>query len=341
VHSGLSVPTVADRVVQTAARLVLEAIFEADLPSAQYAYRPRRSAHQAVQAVRELVRAGHTEVVDADLSNYFGTLPHAELVKSVARRVSDGAVLHLLKMWLVAPVEERDARGRRTRTTAAKDTGRGTTQGAPLSPLLANLYMRRFILAWQQRGLETQLDAHIVSYADDLVICCRGTGPVAYAAMQALMGRLKLTVNAAKSSLRRVPADSVDFLGYTIGRCYSPRTGWAYIATYPSKKAVRHVCTAIREATQRRWLWRAPEELVADLNRVLVGWANYFCLGPVSKAYRAVDHHARWRLRRWLRVKHKVPGKGFARLPDQMLYEQYGLVALGPRTRDLPWAKAR
>ena len=130
----LGIPTVGDRVVQTAARVILEAIFESDLPAEQYAYRPQRSAQQAVQAVRALASAGHTEVVDADLSNYFGTLPHAELLKSVARRISDGAVLHLLKMWLVAPVEETDARGRRSRTTAAKDEGRGSPQGAPLTP---------------------------------------------------------------------------------------------------------------------------------------------------------------------------------------------------------------
>ena len=159
----LGVLTVADRVAQSAVRVVLEPIFETDLPAEQCAYRPQRNAQQAVQAVRALAIAGHTEVADADLSNCFGTLPHTELLKSVARRISDGALLHLLKMWLVAPVEETDARGRRSRTTAAKDEGRGTPQGAPLSPLPANLYMRRSILAWRQRGLQTQLDAHIGS----------------------------------------------------------------------------------------------------------------------------------------------------------------------------------
>ncbi|MEW6753724.1 MAG: group II intron maturase-specific domain-containing protein, partial [Candidatus Latescibacterota bacterium] len=215
-----------------------------------------------------------------------------------------------------------------------------TPQGAPLSPLLANLYMRRFILAWHQHGLQEQLDAHIVSYADDLVICCRGTGAQAYAAMQSLMTRLKLTANEAKSSLRRLPEDSVDFLGYTIGRCYAPTTGRAYVGTYPSKKAVRHVCAAIAEATQQRWLWRDAQDVVAGLNRVMTGWANYFCLGPVSKAYRAVDAHARERLRRWLCRKHKVPSKGCARFPDQILHERFGLARLAQRTRDLPWAHA-
>ena len=161
--------------MQMAAVLVLEPIFEADLQPEQYAYRPGRSALDAVQQVQALLNTGHTEVVDADLSGYFDSIPHAELMKSVARRVSDRHLLHLIKMWLEAPVEETDERGRQRRTTRNKDEGRGTPQGAPLSPLLANLYMRRFVLGWKVLGHERRLDAHIVNYADDFVICCRGT----------------------------------------------------------------------------------------------------------------------------------------------------------------------
>ena len=142
----LGIPTVKDRVVQTAAMLVLEPTFEADLPVQQYAYRPKRSAHDAIRAVHGLVNRGHTQVIDADLSGYFDTIPHAELMKSVARRISDGRMLRLVKMWLTAPVEATDKRGRKRRTTPNKDQGRGIPQGAPISPLLANLYMRRFIL---------------------------------------------------------------------------------------------------------------------------------------------------------------------------------------------------
>jgi len=335
----LGIPTIRDRVVQTAARVVLDPIFECDLPDEQYAYRPQRSALQAVRAVHRLLLSGHRQVVDVDLRNYFGTIPHAELLKSVARRLSDGALLHLLRMWLVAPVEEIDERGHRHRTTTAKDEGRGTPQGAPVSPLLANLYMRRFVLAWRLRGLEQRLDAHIISYADDLVICCRGTGHTAYDAMQSIMGQLKLTVNAAKSGLRLFPAESVDFLGYTLCRCYSP-TGRAFLGAHPSWKAVRHLCRALHEATERRWLWKDPPDLVRGLNLLLVGWAHYFRLGSVSRAYRAVNEHARTRLRRWLRLKHKVPGKGITRYPDQILYERFGLVRLDGRRRGLPWATA-
>src|SRR5262249_29616396 len=185
--------------VQMAVLLVLEPIFEADLPSEQYAYRLGRSAHEAVEQVRERLRTGHTQVVDADLSGYFDNIPHAELMKSVARRVSDGAVLAVIKQWLVAAVEETDARGKMRRTKRPQGERRGTPQGAPISPLLSNLYMRRFILGWKVLGHEQRLDAHIVNYADDFVICCRGTAAEAQAAMQGVMSRMKLTVNEAKT----------------------------------------------------------------------------------------------------------------------------------------------
>ena len=151
----LGIPTIRDRVVQMAAVLVLEPIFEADLPPEQYAYRPNRSALDAVQEVQRLLVDGHGEVVDADLSGYFDSIPHAELMKSLARRIVDGAMLHLIKMWLEAPVEETDERGKTHRTTRNKDEGRGTPQGAPISPLLSNLYMRRFVLGWKTLGHET------------------------------------------------------------------------------------------------------------------------------------------------------------------------------------------
>jgi len=172
----LGIPTIKDRVVQTAALIVLEPIFEADLQPEQFAYRTERSALGAVQAVHGLLNTGYTEVVDADLSGYFDSIPHAELMQCVARRVSDKAVLHLIKLWLATPVEEKDARGRVQRTTRNKDEGRGSPQGAPISPLLSNLYMRRFVLGWKTLGHEQKLQARIVNYADDCApgnVCTR------------------------------------------------------------------------------------------------------------------------------------------------------------------------
>jgi RNA-directed DNA polymerase len=324
----LGIPTVKDRVVQMAVVLVLEPIFEADLQPEQFAYRPGRSALDAVKAVHGLLSGGHTGVVDADLSGYFDSIPHAELMRCISRRVSDRHLLGLIARWLEMPVEEIDARGRRQRTTRAKDEGRGSPQGAPLSPLLANLYMRRFILGWKVLGHERRLDAHIVNYADDFVICCRGSADEALAVMRVLMAKLKLTVNETKTRRCRVPDETFDFLGYTIGRCYARQTGRSFIGTRPSAKTVKRLCDTISEATQRCWLWRDPRLLVADLNRQLAGWANYFCLGPVSESYQAVMNHARWRLRQWLSRKGVWQSSGASRDLSGYLHDTLGLIDL-------------
>jgi RNA-directed DNA polymerase len=334
----LGVPTIRDRTVQTAAVLVLEPIFEADLQPEQYAYRKDRSALDAVRHVHKLINTGHGEIVDADLSGYFDSIPHAELMKSVARRVVDGAMLHLIRMWLDAPVEETDEGGNKHRSTRNGDEGRGTPQGAPISPLLSNLYMRRFVLGWKKLGHEKRYGACIVNYADDLVICCRHGAEDALGAMQEIMQRLKLTVNETKTRVCSLPEEKFDFLGYTFGRCYSPQTGRAYLGTLPSKKRVSRLCEAISSETGRDKTLVDQATVVGKLNRMMVGWANYFCLGPVSKAYRAVERHARTRLRRWLCTKHKMSWPATKRFPEAALHDELGLVRLTQRTRSLPWA---
>jgi group II intron reverse transcriptase/maturase len=336
----LGVPTIRDRTVETAAVVVLEPIFEADLQPEQYAYRQDRSALDAVMHVHKLVNTGYREIVDADLSGYFDSIPHAELLKSVARRVVDGAMLHLIRMWLQAPVEETDEHGRKHRSTRNRDEGRGTPQGAPISPLLSNLYMRRFVLGWKQLGHEKSLRAYVVNYADDLVICCRSSAEEALAAMRTIMGKLKLTVNDTKTRVCKLPEEKFDFLGYTFGRCYSPKTGRAYLGTVPSKKRMTRVCDAISSETGRNTTLLDAEIVVGKLNRMLNGWANYFCLGPVSKAYRAVEQHACKRLRQWLCAKHKVVGMGTGRFPDVHLHNALGLVRLTARPRSFPCAKS-
>ena len=337
----LGISTVRDRVAMTAATLVLEPIFEADLPPELYAYRAGRNAQQAVVEVEEQLFRGHSEVVDADLADYFGSIPHADLMKSVARRVVDRRVLHLIKMWLECAVEETDDRGRKTRTTAARDNRRGIPQGSPISPLLANIYMRRFVLGWKKLGLERRLGARLVTYADDLVILCRkGKAEEALQHLRGIMGKLKLTVSEEKTRICSVPEGTFDFLGYSFGRMYSARTGQAYLTHWPSKKSIKRAVEKIHALTVHTRTWQETTELVGKLNRTMRGWANYFRVGAVNKAYRALDNYAALRLRRWLRAKYKVKQRRGGSYPLQHLYEHFGLVRLTRLGRGPSWVKA-
>jgi len=283
---------------------------------------------------RDIQRGGGGQSVEW----FFDSIPHAELMKSVARRVVDRHVLHLIKMWLEVPVEETDERGRKKRTTQHRDEKRGIPQGSPLSPLLSNLYMRRFVLGWQRKGFEARLKARIVTYADDLVICCKGSAAQALEAMRSVMTQIKLTVNEEKTRVCRVPNETFDFLGYTFGRCYSPKTGRAYLGTRPSRKSIHRVVERLHAETDLCTGLLDTALIVQRLNWLLKGWAGYFCLGPVSKSYQALDHYTIRRLRRWLCHKHKVHSCGYTRFPDEYFYARLGLVRL--RLLPRPWATA-
>ena len=325
----LGISTLRDRVCMTAAMLVLEPIFEADLPPEQYVYRPGRNAQQAAGEIKDQLFRGYQEVVDADLADYFGSIPHAELLKSVARRVVDPRVLKLIKQWLECAVVESDDRGRKIRTTEAKDNRRGIPQGSPISPLLSNLYMRRFVLRWKQLGLERRLGSRIVTYADDLVILCRrGMAEEALQQMRKIMDRLKLTVNEEKTQICKVPEGEFDFLGYTFGRLYKRQTGKACLGYRPSKKSIRRMVEKIHAMTVLNMGWQETAVLVGQLNRVLRGWANYFQVGTTQQAYRAIDNYTTMRLRRWLRNKYKVRKRAVGAYPSSYLYQNLGLARI-------------
>ena len=310
---------------------MLSPIFEADFTDAMYGYRPRRSARQAVTAVHQALRAGYTNVVDADLSRYFDTIPQAELLVSVARRVSDGAMLHVLRLWLNVPVEEHDAEGR-VRRTGGRGHGRGTPQGGPLSPLLANVYMHRFLRAWQERGRDRRLKAKVVSYADDFVILCRGPAADALVVTQQWMRALKLTLNETKTRTCDATQEPFDFLGYTFGPMVHRPTGRTYVAAQPSRQAMarlrERVRGILRPGNQAPW-----PEVVRHVNRVVGGWQRYFSYGTVSRAYWNLDKFLLYRARIFLARRHKLPRRGTQRFTAERVFEQDGLFHLGTAQR--------
>jgi RNA-directed DNA polymerase len=322
----LGIPTIRDRVVQTAAKLVIEPIFEADLEPNAYGYRPKRSAWQAVKAVHVLLRQGYTDVVEGDLTKYFDTIPHDQLMRSVARRIVDKDILRLIKMWLKTPIEETDKDGRK-RLTGGKRSKQGTPQGGVISPLLANLYMNRFLKYWRLTEQGRKLKAHVIAYADDFVILSRGCAEEAKAWAAATMTRLGLTLNEMKTSLRNAREERFDFLGYSFGPHYFPKDGHRYLGASPAKKCVVRLKPRISAILQRGNKDPWPDVCVV-LNRMLVGWAHYFSYGTCTSAYSAIDHHVATRVRRFLVDRHKVSTHGIRCFSETRIFSELGVVRL-------------
>jgi group II intron reverse transcriptase/maturase len=335
----LAVPCIRDRVAQMAVLLVIGPIFEPDLSRQQYAFRTGVDAKMALRRIHfAITRRGKREVVDADLADYFTSIPHGDLMRCVARRIADGTLLAVIRAWLMVPVRERFPSGER-QTTPARDAHRGIPQGSVISPLLSNLYFRRFMLAWYGNGYAERHEAEVVNYADDFVLLCRpGHGEDAMADMRKLMSRLGLTVNEEKTRLVNLPDEKFDFLGYTVGRFYG-KGGRPFWGTRPSKKAVKRLMREVHDATASRWNALDVDSRVEQLNPLLRGWAGYFNQGPVAKVYRQIDNYVARRLRIWLMRKRGKRGTGYRQYSDQYLYDTLGLIRLVPLLADRSNAK--
>lgn len=335
----LGIPCIRDRVAQMAVLLVIGPIFEADLFPWQYGFRTGLDAKMALRRTHfGIADRGAREVIDADLSDYFNTIPHGDLMRCVSRRIADGAALKVIRAWLKTPVVVRSTKGER-RSTEAMNRHRDTPQGGIISPLLANLYFRRFMLAWYGGGHARRHHAEIVNYADDFVILCQpGHGEAAMVTMRRLMAKLGLTVNEKKTRLVKLPDETFDFLGYTVGRFYG-RDGRPYWGTRPSRKSVKRLIREIHDATTSQWNALDVQSRIERLNPMIRGWAGYFSQGPVGRIYRLIDDYTARRLRIWLMRRRGKRGTGYRQYTDQFLYETLGLIRLLPRSIDLANAK--
>jgi RNA-directed DNA polymerase len=321
----LGIPTIRDRVVQSAVVLFLEPIFEADFEDNVYAYRPQRSAHDALTEVRERLYGGQEHVVDADVTKYFDTIPHAELLQSVARRVADGKILRLLKLWLKSPVEEKGEGGNR-RMTGGKKSKRGTPQGGVVSPLLANLYINRLLRHWRKTGA-SERKGQIVSYADDFVIVCasRRLAEESLALVSRWLEQLGLTIHPTKTRLCHAREEPFDFLGYTFGPARHWKTGKRFISARPSKKAQKRLKEKINALLFRGNPTPWPE-LRIRLNRLLSGWAEYFSFGSTGQADDAISWHVKERVRRFLCRRHKLRVSGTSRFGHTEVHGKMGVL---------------
>ena len=325
----LGIPTIRDRVVQTATKLVVEPIFEADLEPNVHGYRPKRSALDAIQQVHQLLKQGYTDVVDADLSKYFDTIPHQALMQCVSRRIVDHSVLRLIKLWLKTPVVHDDGKGRGGKITGGRKSTCGTPQGGVISPLLANIYMNRFLKHWRMQGCDEIFRAHVVSYADDFVILSRGKAAQALEWTDAVMEHLGLRLNETKTVIRNGRKETFNFLGYTFGRMTFKKDGTCYLGASPSKISVSRLKQKVGALLRPSEKGAFPD-VRNRLNALLRGWCTYFCYGTTMIAYRAVERNVYNRVRRFLVERHKVPSRGISRFPSERVFGELGVMLPRP-----------
>jgi RNA-directed DNA polymerase len=323
----LGIPTIRDRVAQMAVKLVIEPIFEADFCPNSYGFRPKKSARDAVDDIANALHQGYTNVIDADLSKYFDSIPHAKLLAVVAERIVDSAILHVIKLWLKAPVIGEDKDGIRKHVGGGKANSRGTPQGGVISPLLANCYLHVLDRIWDRHQLRRKLQARIVRYADDFVVMCRGKTDAPLSTVRQVLERLDLTLNESKTHIVDARQESFNFLGFAIRVSKSWKTGKSYQHICPAPKSLVKIKERITQLTARERTPIPLEDIVGSMNATLRGWTNYFHYRNSSGALEKVRTHAEERLRTHLMKRHKVKdrGNGIGRFPRQQLYTRYGL----------------
>ena len=337
----LGIPNVRDRIVQMATLLVLEPIFEADLPDSAYGYRPGRHAKQALDRIAHFLLRGWTQVVDADLASYFDTISHENLLKLIARRVVDRGILNLLTQWLRVPVIEEDEE--KGGQSAGRKCSQGTPQGGVISPLLANIYHACIPHLWDRRGHARELGGHVISYADDFVIMlppAPGRGEETLSALRRICARLSLELSEEKTRVADAMREPFSFLGFEIQKVCNPKSGKWWPRIVPQKQREASLRERIREILNRRTGRRSPPEVVAEVNRVLRGWGNYFHYGNSQPAMRRANQFVKQRLRKWLMRRRQRRGPGYSQYPAKKLYGQLGLYRLPEahpqRTRACP-----
>jgi RNA-directed DNA polymerase len=323
----LGIPTIRDRVAQMAVKLVIEPIFEADFCPNSYGFRPKKSAHDAVDEIAEALHLGYTQVIDADLSKYFDSIPHAKLLAVVAERIVDSAILHVIKLWLKAPVIEEDKDGTKKNVGGGKANSKGTPQGGVISPLLSNCYLHLFDRIWEKHHLRWKLKARIVRYADDFVVLCAGAVDAPLTTVRHVLDRLDLTLNETKTRIVDARQESFNFLGFAIRVSKGLKSGKSYPHVCPAPKSLAKIKDRITHTTARE---RAPiplEAIVGSMNASLRGWSGYFHYRNSNGVLEKVKTHAEECLRKHLMKRHKVKdrGIGLGRFPSQQLYAKYGL----------------
>jgi RNA-directed DNA polymerase len=327
----LGIPTIKDRVVQAAVKVVIEPIFEADFQENSYGFRPKRSAHQAVQDVKEHLLEGMTDVIDADISKYFDTIPHNKLMQLVAKRIVDKNILRLIKMWLKAPVVEERGDGKKE----YKGNDKGTPQGGIVSPLLANIYLNVLDTIWKTEKVQERLGARLVRYADDCIALCKGNAGQILKGMKAVLSSLGLTLNEEKTRVVDAQRENFNFMGFTIAM-KGARTGRIFPLVVPSKKALKHIRAEIKQLTTERYSATSTEIVIQRVNEVVRGWVGYFYYGNCSKSMSHLRRYLVRRMRTYLRRKHHYNGYGYKRFPDDYYYQTLGLYKI-PRTA--PWTQ--